>query len=61
MPPAAIADPASGKLIVVIDDDALVLDGMRGILQSWGCNVVAARFGRRGARTAQRSRTSNPI
>ncbi|MDQ2955134.1 MAG: ATP-binding protein, partial [Pseudomonadota bacterium] len=42
MSPAAIADPASGKLIVVIDDDALVLDGMRGILQSWGCNVVAA-------------------
>jgi GAF domain-containing protein/DNA-binding NarL/FixJ family response regulator/anti-sigma regulatory factor (Ser/Thr protein kinase) len=40
--PAAIADPAQGKLIVVIDDDALVLDGMRGILQSWGCNVVAA-------------------
>ena len=35
-----VADPASGKLIVVIDDDALVLDGMRGVLRSWGCFVV---------------------
>jgi len=42
VPPAAIADSARGKLIVVIDDDALVLAGMRGILQSWGCHVVAA-------------------
>jgi signal transduction histidine kinase/CheY-like chemotaxis protein len=33
-------DPLSGKLVVVIDDDALVLDGMRGILRSWGCGVV---------------------
>jgi two-component system, sensor histidine kinase len=39
-PPATIADPARGRLIVVIDDDALVLEGMRGILQSWGCRVV---------------------
>jgi len=33
-------DPLSGKLVVVIDDDTLVLDGMRGILRSWGCDVV---------------------
>ena len=26
----------------MIDDDALVLDGMRGLLRSWGCRVVAA-------------------
>jgi CheY-like chemotaxis protein len=26
----------------VIDDDALVLDGMGGILRSWGCEVVTA-------------------
>ena len=32
----------SGKLIVVIDDDALVLDSMRGLLRSWGCDVVTA-------------------
>jgi signal transduction histidine kinase/CheY-like chemotaxis protein len=44
--PEATADPARGKLIVVIDDDALVLDSMRGVLRSWGCFVVAAESGR---------------
>jgi signal transduction histidine kinase/CheY-like chemotaxis protein len=43
--PLAIADPARGKRIIVIDDDALVLDGMRGILQSWGCQVETAVSG----------------
>jgi CheY-like chemotaxis protein len=43
--PEATADPARGKLIVVIDDDALVLDSMRGVLRSWGCFVVAAESG----------------
>ncbi|HXJ53994.1 MAG TPA: ATP-binding protein [Burkholderiales bacterium] len=43
--PEATTDPASGKLIVVIDDDALVLDSMRGVLRSWGCFVVAAESG----------------
>ncbi len=38
----AIANPAQDKLIVVIDDDSLVLEGMRGLLRSWGCRVVAA-------------------
>jgi len=38
----ATADPASGKLIVVIDDDALALDAMRGLLGRWGCLVVTA-------------------
>jgi signal transduction histidine kinase/CheY-like chemotaxis protein len=42
MPEARIADPARGKLVVVVDDDALVLEGMQGILQSWGCAVVTA-------------------
>lgn len=41
-PEATIADPMAGKLIVVIDDDALVLDGMGGLLRSWGCQVVTA-------------------
>src|SRR5262249_58574447 len=36
-------DLAMGKFIVVIDDDALVLDAMRGILKSWGCSVVTAK------------------
>jgi signal transduction histidine kinase len=39
--PAGNIDPLRGKLIVVIDDDALALDSMRGLLQSWGVHVVA--------------------
>src|SRR5882672_6706047 len=39
---SAIADPAAGKLVVVIDDDALALDAMRGLLRRWGCLVVTA-------------------
>ena len=30
-----------GKLVLVIDDDPLVLEGMGGILRSWGCGVIA--------------------
>jgi signal transduction histidine kinase/DNA-binding NarL/FixJ family response regulator len=41
-PPKTITDPVSEKLIVVIDDDALVLDGMQGLLRNWGCRVVCA-------------------
>jgi len=44
-PPAsltALLDLLHGKLVVVIDDDALVLDGMGGLLKSWGCRVVTA-------------------
>src|ERR1700730_5173033 len=38
----AAVDQAMGKSVVVIDDDALVLDGMRGVLKSWGCSIVTA-------------------
>jgi signal transduction histidine kinase/CheY-like chemotaxis protein len=38
--PSSPADPARGKLVVVVDDDMLVLDGMRGLLEGWGCRVV---------------------
>jgi len=30
------------KLIVIIDDDPLVRDGMSGLLQRWGCQVLTA-------------------
>jgi signal transduction histidine kinase/CheY-like chemotaxis protein len=40
--PGPVSDPIPGKLIVVIDDDTLALDGMRGILRGWGCEVVSA-------------------
>jgi CheY-like chemotaxis protein len=35
-------DASTGQLVVVIDDDPLVLEGMRGLLRSWGYRVVAA-------------------
>ncbi len=36
------ADPAFGKLVLVIDNDPLVQDAVRGLLTSWGCEVIAA-------------------
>lgn len=42
LPLATVADPACGKRVIVIDDDALALDGMKGILKSWGCDVMTA-------------------
>ncbi len=37
--PAALDTP-NGKLVVVIDDDAPILEGMGSLLRSWGCRVV---------------------
>ena len=34
----------AGKLVVVIDNDPLVLDGMGGLLRSWGCQVVTGEW-----------------
>jgi CheY-like chemotaxis protein len=31
--------PFAGKFVLVIDDDRLVLEGMGGLLRSWGCRV----------------------
>jgi signal transduction histidine kinase/CheY-like chemotaxis protein len=36
----ATFDVSGGKLVVVIDDDPLVLEGMRGLFRSWGCHVI---------------------
>jgi signal transduction histidine kinase len=44
-PPEAVTDRTMGKLVLVIDDDALVLDSMCGVLKSWGCSVVTANSG----------------
>ncbi|NIR62175.1 MAG: response regulator, partial [Gammaproteobacteria bacterium] len=41
-PSPVIADPARGKLVLVIDDDPLVLEGMGGILRDWGCRLLTA-------------------
>jgi signal transduction histidine kinase/CheY-like chemotaxis protein len=35
-------NPTHGKLVLVVDDDELVLEAMRGILGGWGCDVVTA-------------------
>jgi CheY-like chemotaxis protein len=35
-------DVPSAKLVVVIDDDPMVLEGMGGLLRSWGYQVVTA-------------------
>jgi signal transduction histidine kinase len=45
--PAALraTDLVRGKRVMVIDDDLLVLDGMRGILQSWGYCVQTSASG----------------
>jgi signal transduction histidine kinase len=43
-PAAAAVAPGhlAGRLVVVIDDDALALEGTSGLLRSWGCLVTAA-------------------
>ena len=33
---------SAGKLVVVIDDDALVLEATGGLLRSWGFKVITA-------------------
>jgi len=59
---AASADPLRGRLIVVIDDDAPVLDGMRGLLRSWRCEVVTAASGAAAlARLAELGRPPDAI
>jgi len=35
-------DAPSAKLVVVIDDDPMILEGMSGLLRSWGYQVVTA-------------------
>ena len=45
IPLYASHDRTNGKLIVVIDDDPLVLDGTSGLLRSWGCSVVTGTSG----------------
>jgi signal transduction histidine kinase len=40
-PPSGL-DLAAGKLVVVIDDDAMNLEGLSGLLGNWGCRVVTA-------------------
>jgi signal transduction histidine kinase/CheY-like chemotaxis protein len=41
-PLLAVMQPFTGKFVVVIDDDRLVLDGVCGLLRGWGCDVSAS-------------------
>ena len=41
-PAAVVADLTAGKFVMVVDDDDLVLVGMRGVLKGWGCSVLTA-------------------
>lgn len=40
--PRAQPNLSHDKLVLVIDDDPLVLEGMSGIFRKWGCRVVTA-------------------
>ncbi len=40
--PRARPSLANDKLVLVIDDDPLVLEGMCGIFRKWGCRVITA-------------------
>jgi signal transduction histidine kinase/ActR/RegA family two-component response regulator len=40
--PRAQPSLVNDKLVVVIDDDPLVLEGMSGIFRKWGCRVITA-------------------
>jgi CheY-like chemotaxis protein len=35
----------AGTLVVVVDDEAAILDAMRLLLESWGCTVITAASG----------------
>jgi two-component system, sensor histidine kinase len=41
-PSRATLDVARGKLVVVIDNDTQVLEGMGALLRNWGCRVIVA-------------------
>ncbi len=41
-PLAAVLKPFAGRLVVIIDDNALVLDSVGGLLRGWGCRVTTA-------------------
>jgi signal transduction histidine kinase/ActR/RegA family two-component response regulator len=43
--PRAQPSQANDKLVLVIDDDPLVLEGMSGIFRKWGCRVITADSG----------------
>ena len=43
--PKSAGDALSGAMIVVVDDEAAILDATRTLLEDWGCVVVTAASG----------------
>lgn len=43
--PSRIHEPPHDALVLVVDDDALVREALSGLMQQWGCTVVAAASG----------------
>jgi CheY-like chemotaxis protein len=39
--PSSIDEPLHDALVLVVDDDALVREALAGLMQQWGCKVVA--------------------
>lgn len=59
---AGVAEIAAGRLVVVLDDDEMVLDGMRDLLTSWGWDVVTGASAAEAiAELASRSRRPDLI
>ena len=50
--PRAQPSLANDKLVLVIDDDPLVLEGMSGIFRKWGCRVITADSGSNALKAA---------
>jgi signal transduction histidine kinase/ActR/RegA family two-component response regulator len=50
--PRAQPSLSHDKLVLVIDDDPLVLEGMSGIFRKWGCRVITADSGSNALKAA---------
>jgi DNA-binding response OmpR family regulator len=51
--PAASTQPASGKRILLVDDDPEIIDSMRAVLESRGYQILVARDGNQGLAMAE--------
>lgn len=40
--PSMLRRPMSGRTVLVIDNEETILDGMRAVLEGWGCDVLTA-------------------
>lgn len=53
--PSAAFDSMAGRRVLVIDDDAMVRDGMAGILGGWGCDVTLVESAEEAIKAAGRA------